>query len=152
VFTPLHQKISFLYPSHNWAFKVPSSKFIDMEAIMVSLVVCLNPLHMISCYLLFAGKVTFQEFRKLPTAAMDDYMNKLKESSPIHRERSSNQTWLHQGTFADKVMQRLRVRWVSKSSAGLERVLYCPFRLTSELNLSFVSSVALWFPYANIID
>jgi len=65
---------------------------------------------MISSYLIFAGKVTFQEFRKLPTAAMDDYMNKLKESSPIHRERNSNQTWLHQGKFADKVMQTLRAR------------------------------------------
>ena len=78
---------------------------------MVIFVVCFNPLPVIiSCYLLFAGKVTFQEFRKLPTAAMDDYMNKLKESSPIHRERNSNQTWLHQGKFADKVMQKLRAR------------------------------------------
>lgn len=78
----------------------------------VLFVTCCNALQMFSRDLLFAGKVTFQEFRKLPTAAMDDYMNKLKESSPIHRERNSNQTWLHQGKFADKIMQKLRARWV----------------------------------------
>ena len=64
-----------------------------------------------SCYCLLVGKVTIQEFRKLPTAAMDDYMNKLKELSPVHRERNSHQTWLHQGKFASKIMQRLRERW-----------------------------------------
>ena len=41
---------------------------------------------------------------------MDDYMNKLKELSPVHRERNSHQTWLHQGKFASKIMQRLRER------------------------------------------
>ena len=59
---------------------------------------------------LFLGRVTVQEFRKLPTAAMDDYMNKLKELSPVHRERNSHQTWLHQGKFASKTMQKLRER------------------------------------------
>lgn len=68
------------------------------------------------------GKVTFQEFRKLPTAAMDDYMNKLKESSPIHRERNSNQTWLHQGKFADKVMQKLRAR-IKKLTKLSDRII-----------------------------
>lgn len=51
-----------------------------------------------------------QEFRNLPTAAMDDYMNRLKETSPIHRERSSNQTWIDQGIFAGDIMKRLRRR------------------------------------------
>ena len=60
----------------------------------------------------FSGKVTIQEFRKLPTAAMDDYMNRLKETSPIHRDRNSNQAWIHQGSLAGDVMKRLRRRWV----------------------------------------
>ena len=60
----------------------------------------------------FSGKVTIQEFRKLPTAAMDDYMNRLKETSPIHRDRNSNQAWIHQGSLAGDVMKRLRKRWV----------------------------------------
>ena len=58
----------------------------------------------------FSGKVTIQEFRKLPTAAMDDYMNRLKETSPIHRDRTSNQAWIHQGSLAGDVMKRLRRR------------------------------------------
>ena len=58
----------------------------------------------------FSGKVTIQEFRKLPTAAMDDYMNRLKETSPIHRDRNSNQAWIHQGSLAGDVMKRLRRR------------------------------------------
>ena len=58
----------------------------------------------------FSGKVTIQEFRKLPTAAMDDYMNRLKETSPIHRDRNSNQAWIHQGSLAGDVMKRLRKR------------------------------------------
>ena len=60
----------------------------------------------------FSGKVTIQEFRKLPTAAMDAYMNRLKETSPIHRDRNSNQAWIHQGSLAGDVMKRLRRRWV----------------------------------------
>ena len=60
----------------------------------------------------FSGKVTIQEFRKLPTAAMDAYMNRLKETSPIHRDRNSNQAWIHQGSLAGDVMKRLRKRWV----------------------------------------
>ncbi|CAH3023349.1 unnamed protein product [Porites evermanni] len=56
------------------------------------------------------GKVTIQEFRKLPTAAMDAYMNRLKETSPVHRDRNSNQAWIHQGSLAGDVMKRLRKR------------------------------------------
>ena len=51
-----------------------------------------------------------QEFRKLPTAAMDAYMNRVKETSPIHRERNSNQTWIDQGSFANAILKRLRKR------------------------------------------
>lgn len=54
--------------------------------------------------------VTREEFSTLPTAAMDEYMNVVKERHPAHRERFSNQAWLLQGKNADDVLQRLRKR------------------------------------------
>ena len=59
---------------------------------------------------LFADQVTQEEFKTLPTAAMDQYMNNIKETHPAHRERFSNQAWLLQGKFADDVLRRLRKR------------------------------------------
>lgn len=50
------------------------------------------------------------EFRTLPTAAMDEYMNDLKEKDPKHRDRNSIQSWLHQGKNADKTLKKLRKR------------------------------------------
>ncbi|KAM7450271.1 prolyl 4-hydroxylase [Porites harrisoni] len=55
-------------------------------------------------------QVTQEEFKTLPTAAMDQYMNNIKETHPAHRERFSNQAWLLQGKFADDVLRRLRKR------------------------------------------
>lgn len=55
-------------------------------------------------------QVTQKEFATLPTAAMDEYMNDIKEKHPAHRERFSNQAWLLQGKRADHVLQRLRKR------------------------------------------
>ena len=54
--------------------------------------------------------MTREEFATLPTAAMDEYMNDVKEKHPAHRERFSNQTWLLQGKTADEVLKRLRKR------------------------------------------
>lgn len=58
----------------------------------------------------YLGKVTVDEFRTLPTAAMDEYMNNLKEKDPKHRDRNSIQSWLHQGKNADKTLKKLRKR------------------------------------------
>lgn len=66
--------------------------------------------------------MTIQEFRKLPTAAMDAYMNRLKETSPIHRERHSNQTWIDQGIFSSQIMKRLRKR-VTKLTKLPDRII-----------------------------
>ncbi|KAL9974821.1 hypothetical protein ACROYT_G011911 [Oculina patagonica] len=55
-------------------------------------------------------QVTKKEFATLPTAAMDEYMNDIREKHPAHRERFSNQAWLLQGKRADHVLQRLRKR------------------------------------------
>lgn len=55
-------------------------------------------------------QVTQKEFATLPTAAMDEYMNDIKEKHPAHRERFSNQAWLLQGKRADHVLKRLRKR------------------------------------------
>lgn len=68
------------------------------------------------------GKITIQEFRKLPTAAMDAYMNRVKETSPIHRERNSNQTWIDQGSFANAILKRLRKR-VAKLTKLPDRII-----------------------------
>lgn len=68
------------------------------------------------------GKITIQEFRKLPTAAMDCYMNRVKETSPIHRERNSNQTWIDQGSFANAILKRLRKR-VAKLTKLPDRII-----------------------------
>ena len=54
--------------------------------------------------------MTRKEFATLPTAAMDEYMNDVKEKHPAHRERFSNQAWLLQGKTADQVLKRLRKR------------------------------------------
>lgn len=55
-------------------------------------------------------QVTPVEFTTLPTAAMDGYMNKIKEKHPAHRDRFSNQAWLIQGKRADPLLQTLRKR------------------------------------------
>lgn len=56
--------------------------------------------------------MTQEEFKALPTAAMDEYMNNVKETHPAHRERFSNQAWLVQGKTADQVLKRIRNRRV----------------------------------------
>ena len=96
---------SLLKLESNW---ILSSKILNCPKFLTILCCCF--IHFITAS--FSGKVTIQEFRKLPTAAMDDYMNRLKETSPIHRDRNSNQAWIHQGSLAGDVMKRLRRRWV----------------------------------------
>ena len=60
---------------------------------------------------LFLGGVAFDEFQSLPTAAIDQYMNDLKEKHPRHRERFSNQAWLHQAGHVHPVLKWLRKRY-----------------------------------------
>ena len=96
---------SLLKLESNW---ILSSKILNCPKFLTILCCCF--IHFITAS--FSGKVTIQEFRKLPTAAMDDYMNRLKETSPIHRDRNSNQAWIHQGSLAGDVMKRLRKRLV----------------------------------------
>ena len=96
---------SLLKLESNW---ILSSKILNFPKFLTILCCCF--IYFITAS--FTGKVTIQEFRKLPTAAMDAYMNRLKETSPIHRDRNSNQAWIHQGSLAGDVMKRLRKRWV----------------------------------------
>lgn len=67
-------------------------------------------------------QVTQEEFEALPTAAMDEYMNNVKETHPAHRERFSNQAWLVQGKTADQVLKRLRNR-VAKLTRLSDRII-----------------------------
>ena len=97
----------------------------------------------------FSGKVTIQEFRKLPTAAMDDYMNRLKETSPIHRDRNSNQAWIHQGSLAGDVMKRLRRRWVFEFRKYTKVALFV-FVSVSFINIHihfFLISLSHWLSH-----
>ncbi|XP_068695610.1 transmembrane prolyl 4-hydroxylase-like [Montipora foliosa] len=66
--------------------------------------------------------VTLQEFSTLPTAAMDEYLNDIKEKHPAHRERFSQQAWLLQGKTADDVLKRLRKR-VAKLTRLSDRIV-----------------------------
>eukprot|EP00794_Sanderia_malayensis_P018968 gene18968-20874_t len=55
-------------------------------------------------------KITKEEFKKLNTAALNDYMAALRETHPRFRDRFSEQTWLRQDRSSDKVLRKLRQR------------------------------------------
>ena len=97
----------YLFPQASLIFKDPPAQKNDPTT---SFVTHSLQLRLESSPAPFADYVTLQEFSTLPTAAMDEYMNYIKEKHPAHRERFSNQAWLLQGKTADDVLKRLRKR------------------------------------------
>ena len=68
------------------------------------------------CSLLFVsmfddtGKLTLEAFRKINIKKVLWYMDFLKEKSPRHRPRYSQQAWLRQDKNADPILRRLLER------------------------------------------
>ncbi|XP_078355779.1 transmembrane prolyl 4-hydroxylase-like [Oculina patagonica] len=56
------------------------------------------------------GRLTAQSFNKLNIKKILQYMDFLKNKSPRHRYRFSQQAWLQQNKTADKVLRRLHER------------------------------------------
>lgn len=56
------------------------------------------------------GKLTLEEFRKINIKKILWYMDFLKEKSPRHRPRYSQQAWLRQDKKADPILRRLLER------------------------------------------
>lgn len=56
------------------------------------------------------GKLTSDNFKKLNIKKILQYMDFLKNNSPRHRFRFSQQTWLQQDKTADPVLRQLHER------------------------------------------
>ena len=57
-----------------------------------------------------AGKISRQAFDKINIKKILWYMDFLKEKSPLHRPRYSQQAWLRQDKNADPILKRLLER------------------------------------------
>lgn len=82
------------------------------------------------------GKLTLEEFRKINIKKILWYMDFLKEKSPRHRPRYSQQAWLRQDKKADPILRRLLERItrltqlpskVIEGSEWMQVVQYDPF-------------------------
>ena len=60
---------------------------------------------------MIVGKLSRQAFAKINIKKILWYMDFLKEKSPQHRPRFSEQTWLRQDKNSDPVLRRLLERW-----------------------------------------
>ncbi|XP_065676463.1 transmembrane prolyl 4-hydroxylase-like [Hydra vulgaris] len=82
------------------------------------------------------GLITIDEFEKMNTAGIAEYMKDLREQHPRFRDRFSDQIWLKQDDMSDSVMKRLREKvtkltnlpaYIIAGGEPLQVVRYKPF-------------------------